>query len=171
MIKHDSICNIWRLNKVLFQTVSSLTADIQSTWDRIPSSISLKIYWKDSHVSPSTIGIITHLNIYRVTQKKVGLVIAVILASKIIYKVTPTLLDIQVPYSKVILSYWWGLCHYWFIFYGYSSLGGPGYFWLNARILTIRLKIAYSCRITKNVFRRLGKVAMSQKLLAIEVIN
>ena len=73
--------------------------------------------------------------VYRVTQKKVGLVIAVILASKIIFKVTPILLDNKVPYRKVILSYWFGLCHYWFIFYGYFSLGGPGYFWLNKRIL------------------------------------
>ena len=32
-----------------------------------------------------------------------GLVIAIILAFKIMYKVTPILLDIQVPYSKVIL--------------------------------------------------------------------
>ena len=35
----------------------------------------------------------------------------------------------------------------------------------------IKLKNAYRCRITKTVFRRLGKAAMSQKLLDIEVMK
>ena len=34
-----------------------------------------------------------------------------------------------------------------------------------------KLKFAYCYRITKNVFRRLGKVAMSHALLVFEVMN
>ena len=60
--------------------------------------------------------------------KKKGLVIVVILAPKIIFKPTPILLDIQVPYSSIILSYCGGLCHYQFVFYGYFSLGGLVFF-------------------------------------------
>ena len=34
-----------------------------------------------------------------------------------------------------------------------------------------KLQFVFGCRITKNVFKKLGKVAMSQKLLVIEVTN
>ena len=60
--------------------------------------------------------------------KKMGFGIVFIFAPKIIFKVTPILLDIQLPYSKVILSHLQALCHYWLVFYGYFSLGGLGYF-------------------------------------------
>ena len=44
-----------------------------------------------------------NLNMYRVSQKKGGLVIVVIVVPKIIFKLAPILLDINVPYSRVIL--------------------------------------------------------------------
>ena len=46
---------------------------------------------------------------YRVSQKK-GLVIVGNLATTIIFKLTPILLDINMPYSRVNLSYFGG--HY-----------------------------------------------------------
>ena len=58
---------------------------------------------------------------YRVSQK-MGLVIVVIVAPKINFKLTPILLDINVPYSRVILSYCGGFCNERFGFYGYFSI-------------------------------------------------
>ena len=75
------------------------------------------------------------------------------------------------PYIRVILSYYGGLCHEWFGFYGYFSLRGFHYFCLNDGILMRKLKFAYGCRITKCLFKRLDKVAMRQKLLVIKVMN
>ena len=87
--------------------------------------------------------------VYTGCPKKMGFVIVVILAPKIIFKLTPILLDIYVPYIRVILSYCGGLCHEWFGFYGYFSLRGFSYFYLNDGFLMRRLKFAYGCRITK----------------------
>ena len=115
--------------------------------------------------------VLTFFTKYRVSQKKKRFEIVFIFAPKIIFKVTPILLDIQLPYIKVILSQFWGLCHYRLVFYGYFSFRGLSYFWLNDRILTWKWEFAYSCKITKNVFRRLGRVAMSHTLLVLEVMN
>ena len=65
-----------------------------------------------------------------------GLVIVVIVAPRIIVKLTPILLDINVPYSRVILSYCEGFCKEQFGFYGYFSIGGFRYFWQKDGILT-----------------------------------
>ena len=54
--------------------------------------------------------------------KKKGFVNVVIVAHKIIFKLTPILLDINVPYSRVILSYCGGFCNERFSFYGYFSI-------------------------------------------------
>ena len=73
--------------------------------------------------------------------------------------------------TAIILSNYSCLCHDWFGFYGYFSLRGLGYFCLNDGILRRNLQFSYGCRVNKNVLKRLGKVAMSQKLIVIEVMN
>ena len=45
---------------------------------------------------------------------KKGFVIVVIVAPNITFKVTPILLDINVPYSRVILSHCGCFCNEWF---------------------------------------------------------
>ena len=60
--------------------------------------------------------------------KKGGLVTVVIVAPKIIFKLTPILLDINVPYSRIILSYFECFCNEWFSFYGHFSIRGFRYF-------------------------------------------
>ena len=82
------------------------------------------------------------MGLSRVSQKKMGFVIVIILAPKIIFKVTLILLGISVPYIKFILSYCGGLCHEQFGFYGYFSFGGFSYFGLNDGILMRKLKCA-----------------------------
>ena len=60
--------------------------------------------------------------------KKKGFAILVIVAPNIIFKLTPILLDINVPYNRVILSYCGGFCNEQFNFYGYFSIGGFRFF-------------------------------------------
>ena len=69
-----------------------------------------------------------HITTYPGCPKKKGFVIVVIVAPKIIFKLAPIFLDINVPYSKVILGYCGGFCNEWFDFYGYFGIRGFRYF-------------------------------------------
>ena len=72
---------------------------------------------------------------YTGCPKKKGFVIVVLVAPNITFKVTPILLDINVPYSRVILSYCGPFCNERFDFYGYFSIGGFCYFCQNDGLL------------------------------------
>ena len=103
--------------------------------------------------------------------KKMGFVIVVIVAPKNIFKLTPILLDINMPYGRVNLSYCGGHYDKWLCFYGHFSLRGFRYFCQNYGILTRKFKCSYGCRITKCLFKRLGKVVLGHNLLVFEVMH
>ena len=100
-----------------------------------------------------------------------GFVIVVIVAYKTIFKLTPILLDINMLYSKVNLSYYGGHCEQRLCFYGHFSLRGFGCFGQNDGIFMKKLKCTYGCRTTKYLSKRLGKGVMSHNLLVFEVMN
>ena len=92
------------------------------------------------------------------------------LAPKIIFKLTPILLDINMPYSRVNLSYCGGPYDKRFCFDGHFSLRRFRYFCQNDGILTRKVNCTKGCRITKCLFIRLGKVVMIHNLLVFEVM-
>ena len=81
------------------------------------------------------------------------------------------LLCFQLPYVAVILSYCLGFYCDQFGFDGYFCVGEPYEKWVARAFFGGKLGFSNGCKIHNFLFRRLGKVAMSLKLLVFEVMN